>query len=44
MRYMLMMNAPTGTGTYQINSWSPEDIKSAHRPYAGPEQEAQGER
>jgi len=28
MRYMLMMNAPMGTGTYQINSWSPEDIKS----------------
>ena len=28
MRYMLMMNAPMGTGAYQINSWSPEDIKS----------------
>ena len=28
MRYMLMMNAPMGTGTYQINSWSPEDITS----------------
>ena len=28
MKYMLMMNAPMGTGAYQINSWSPEDIKS----------------
>jgi len=28
MRYMLMMNVPMGTGVYQINSWSPEDIKS----------------
>ena len=27
MRYMLMMNVPMGTGVYQINSWSPEDIK-----------------
>ena len=28
MRYMLMMNAPRGTGDYQINSWSPEDFKA----------------
>jgi hypothetical protein len=27
MRYMLMMNAPRGTGDYQIGSWSPDDIK-----------------
>lgn len=28
MRYMLMMNAPRGTGDYQINSWSPQDFKA----------------
>ena len=28
MRYMLMMHAPRGTGDYQINSWSPDDIKA----------------
>jgi hypothetical protein len=28
MRYMLMMNAPRGTGDYQISSWSPEDFKA----------------
>ena len=28
MRYMLMMHAPRGTGDYQINSWSPEDLKA----------------
>lgn len=28
MRYMLMMNAPRGTGDYQINNWSPEDFKA----------------
>ena len=26
MRYMLMMHAPRGTGDYQINTWSPDDI------------------
>ena len=28
MRYMLMMNAPRGTGDYQVNNWSPEDFKA----------------
>jgi len=28
MRYMLMMHAPRGTGEYQVNSWSPEDLKA----------------
>jgi hypothetical protein len=28
MRFMLMMHAPRGTGDYQINSWSPDDLKA----------------
>jgi hypothetical protein len=29
MRYMLMMHAPRGkTGEYQVNSWSPEELKA----------------
>jgi len=28
MRFMLMMNVPSGTGEYQISSWSPDDIKA----------------
>jgi len=28
MRYMLMMNAPRGTGDYAINAWSPDDLKA----------------
>ena len=28
MRYMLMMNAPRGSGDYQINDWSPEDFQA----------------
>jgi hypothetical protein len=28
MRYMLMMNAPRGTGDWGINDWSPEDFKA----------------
>jgi hypothetical protein len=28
MRYMLMMNAPRGTGEYQIGDWSPDDFKA----------------
>ena len=28
MRYMLMMNAPRGTGDYQINSWTPDEFKA----------------
>ena len=28
MRFMLMMHAPRVTGDYQINSWSPEDLKA----------------
>ena len=28
MRFMLMMNAPRGTGDYQIGSWSQDDIKA----------------
>ena len=28
MRYMLMMNAPRGSGEYQIGEWAPEDFKA----------------
>lgn len=28
MTYILMMNAPRGTGDYQINSWAPEDFQA----------------
>jgi hypothetical protein len=28
MKYMLMMNAPRGTGDYQINQWSPDDFQA----------------
>ena len=28
MRYMLMMNAPRGTGDWGINTWSPEEFKA----------------
>ena len=28
MKYMLMMNAPRGTGDYQVNQWSPEDFQA----------------
>src|SRR5438105_3366279 len=28
MKYMLMMNAPRGTGDWQINNWSPEDFQA----------------
>ena len=28
MRFMLMMNAPRGTGDYQVSSWSPDDLKA----------------
>ena len=27
MRYILMMNAPRGTGDYQVNAWSPGDLE-----------------
>ena len=28
MRYMLMMNAPRGTGDYQVSEWAPKDVKA----------------
>ena|SRR5882724_10587489 len=28
MRYMLMMHAPRGTGEYQVNAWSPEELRA----------------
>ena len=28
MRYMMMMNAPRGSGDYAVNHWSPEDFKA----------------
>ena len=28
MRFMMMMHAPRGTGTYAVNNWSPEDFKA----------------
>jgi hypothetical protein len=27
MKFMLMMNAPSGNGGYQINTWSPDELK-----------------
>ena len=28
MRYILMMNAPRGTGDYQVKAWSPDDLNA----------------
>ena len=28
MKFMLMMNAPRGTGEYQVGAWSPDDLKA----------------
>ncbi len=28
MRYMMMMNAPAGSGDYQVNAWKPEELKA----------------
>jgi hypothetical protein len=28
MKFMLMMNAPRGNGVYQINSWTPDELKA----------------
>ena len=28
MRYMLMMHAPRGSGEYQVNAWSPEELRA----------------
>jgi hypothetical protein len=28
MRYILMMNAPRGTGDYQVMSWAPKDLEA----------------
>jgi hypothetical protein len=28
MRYILMMNAPRGTGDYQVKVWSPDDLNA----------------
>jgi hypothetical protein len=28
MKFMLMMNAPRGTGDYQVSAWSPDDLKA----------------
>lgn len=28
MKYMLMMHAPRGTGEFQVNSWSPDELKA----------------
>ena len=28
MKYMLMMHAPRGTGEFQVNSWSPEELQA----------------
>jgi hypothetical protein len=28
MKFMLMMNAPRGTGDYQISSWTPDDFRA----------------
>ena len=28
MKYMLMMNAPRGTGDYAVSKWSPDELKA----------------
>ena len=28
MKYMLMMNAPRGSGDYAVNTWSPDELKA----------------
>ena len=28
MKFMLMMNAPRGAGDYQINNWTPDELKA----------------
>jgi hypothetical protein len=28
MKFMLMMNAPRGTGDYQVNAWTPDELKA----------------
>ena len=28
MKYMLMMNAPRGSGDYAVNKWSPDELKA----------------
>jgi hypothetical protein len=28
MKYMLMMNAPRGTGDYQVTNWAPEELEA----------------
>jgi hypothetical protein len=28
MKFMLMMNAPRGTGDYSVTGWSPDDLKA----------------
>ena len=28
MKYMLMMNAPRGTGEYAVSKWSPEELRA----------------
>ena len=28
MKFMLMMHAPRGTGEYQVNAWSPDELKA----------------
>jgi hypothetical protein len=34
MKYMLMMNAPRGTGDWNINAWTPQEIQ-AHMAFMG---------
>src|SRR5687768_3204209 len=31
MKFMLMMNAPRGTGDWAVNDWSPEDLRGMIR-------------
>jgi hypothetical protein len=31
MKFMLMMNAPRGTGDWAVNDWAPEDLKGMIR-------------
>lgn len=31
MRFMIMMHAPRAAGDYQVNSWSPDDLKAHMR-------------
>jgi hypothetical protein len=42
MKYMLMMNAPRGTGDYAVSKWSPDELKAHVRFMKALNKELQG--